>query len=128
MHCATACSSVPLYFMICTHFLSVVLHVVLPKSKSNQDLEALLSLVLAKCSAAVARDEDSHGVRDYRWYSGFCVVPSDTFVLVASRGPTHVERKEVILQERDVMGAAVVPVLVPRGAQSFLSQQCHRGR
>lgn len=91
-------------------------------------MEALLSLVLAKYSAAVAHDEDSHGVQDYRWYSGFCVVPSDTFVLDASRGLTHMERREVILQERDVMGAAVVPVLVPLAAQSFLSQQCHRGR
>lgn len=83
--------------------------------------------MVAKYSAAVARDEDSHGVQDYRWYGGFYIVPSDTFVLDASRGPTHMGRKEVTLQERDVMGTAVVTVLLPLAAQSSLSQQCHLG-
>jgi len=38
-----------------------------------------------------------------------------------------VDRKEVIFQERDVVGAAAVMVLLALAARSFLPQQCRRG-
>lgn len=56
-------------FLICTRFLSVVLRVVLPKISQTKTWK----LSLAKCIVAVAHDEDSHGVQDYRWYGGFCI-------------------------------------------------------
>lgn len=61
---------------------------------------------MAQYSATVAHDEGGHGVQDYRWYGGFCAVPSEVFVVDASRGPTDVERREVIVLEGDVMGDA----------------------
>ena len=52
---------VPLYFLICTHFFSVVLRVVLPETSQAKTWNLSFHLLLAKYSAAVTRDDDSLG-------------------------------------------------------------------
>lgn len=107
---------VPLDFLICVHLLAVVLYVIVPKINQTKSWKFSFH---SKHSAAVACDEDSHGIQDYTGHTGLSLVPLDVFVLGAYHGPTWQGEKLGDLAEQGCGGYSPGD----SSAASFLSQQ-----